>query len=150
MGEWLKRRYSSILSKDYSEVEISIDSTSYDRTIESALSNLAGWYPPFGKFVWNPNIDWQPIAVRSTPNEYDFMMGYSIPKCPAYEEAYAELMSSGTFKFLIEDSQPLFNYLSKITGRNVTTPSQALLIRDNLFVNSIYHKKYVAIDLQRL
>lgn len=120
---------------------------SNDRTIESALSNLAGWYPPIGKFVWNPNIDWQPIAVRSIPNEYDFLMGDPIPKCPAYEEAFAELMSSDTFKFLIEDCQPLFNYLSKSTGRNVTNPWHALLIHDNLFVNSIYHQKYVPLDL---
>lgn len=137
------RRYSSILNKAYSENEISIDSTSYDRTIESAMSNLAGMYPPFGKFVWNPNIDWQPIAVRSTPNEYDFLMGNPIPKCPAYEEAFDELMSSDKIKFLIEDSQPLFNFLSKSTGMNITSPKQALLIFDNLLVNSIYHKKYV-------
>lgn len=134
------------MSETYARNEILIDAAAYDRTIESALSNLAGMYPPFGKSVWNPNIDWQPIAIHSTPNEYDFLMGDPIPKCPAYDEAMTELMNSDEFKFLIEDSQPLFNYLSKSTGMNITTPWQALLIQDNLFVNSIYHKKYVLFE----
>lgn len=97
-------------------------------------------YPPFGKTVWNPSLEWQPIPVRSTPAEYDYQMGEPLPKCQAYEDASAALGNTKEYKDLIAESQELFNYLTKYTGQNITTLEDALLIRDNLFVNSIYHK----------
>ncbi len=46
-------------------------STSYNRTIMSALANMAGMYPPEGREIWNRSIPWQPIPIHSQPRETD-------------------------------------------------------------------------------
>lgn len=71
MGQWLRKRYSSLLSKTYNKDEIYIRSTDVDRTLMSALSNLAGLYEPVAKDVWNPDIHWQPIPVHTSPEKLD-------------------------------------------------------------------------------
>lgn len=141
LGQWLKKRYCDILSPKYSEDEIKIRSTTYDRTIESALANLAGMYPPNGNEIWNNNLEWQPIPVRSWPAEFDTLIGEPMPSCPAYEEAMEAVMKSQKIKETLEDSKPLFDYLTKNTGQNVTTFIEALMISDNLFINNLYNHK---------
>lgn len=37
----------------------------------TALSSLAGLYPPEGKDVWNERIQWQPIPVHTVPEKMD-------------------------------------------------------------------------------
>lgn len=66
-------------------------------------------------------------------------MGEPLPECQAYEDATAAQANTKKYKDLIQESQPLFNYLTQYTGENITTLDDALLIRDNLFVNNIYH-----------
>lgn len=107
--------------------------------MESAQSNLAGMFPPFGTSVWKQSLEWQPIPVRSIPADYDYQMGEPLPKCQAYEDASAALEKTKKYNDLILESQPLFNYLANHTGENITTLDGAVLIRDNLLVNSIHH-----------
>lgn len=71
LGQWLRQRYSSLLSQTYNKDEIYIRSTDVDRTLMSALSNLAGLYEPKEKDVWDPAIHWQPIPVHTTPEKMD-------------------------------------------------------------------------------
>lgn len=71
LGKWLRQRYSSLLNETYSENEIYVRSTDVDRTLASALSNLAGLYPPIGDEIWNKDIAWQPIPVHSIPERDD-------------------------------------------------------------------------------
>lgn len=71
MGQWLRKRYGSLLSDTYSKDEIYVRSTDVDRTLMSALSNLAGLYEPVKKDIWNPDIHWQPIPVHTQPEKTD-------------------------------------------------------------------------------
>ena len=59
----------------------------------SAMSNLAGLYPPKGNQVWNPHILWQPIPVHTKPLAEDNLL-WSDAECPRFNQLYKELMKS--------------------------------------------------------
>lgn len=139
MGIWLKARYSSILSKKYDEKELKVWSTDFDRTIESALSNVAGMYPPAPEEKFISNLPWQPIPVRSTPAEHDILLGWA--DCPAYAQDSEALMKSRRIVDMTATAKPLFEYISLHTGLNVTSITDAGLIYDNLYINSKYYHR---------
>ena len=68
-------------------------STDVDRTLMSALSNLAGLYPPKGNQIWNPNLMWQPIPVHTTPVLSDGLLS-SHSDCPRLKELYQQILKS--------------------------------------------------------
>ena len=76
-----------------SETDIYVRSTDVDRTLMSALSNLAGLYPPKGSQVWNPDLLWQPIPVHTRPLADDALLS-SHAECPRFKQIYEELMAS--------------------------------------------------------
>uniref|UniRef100_A0A1I8NCK5 acid phosphatase n=1 Tax=Musca domestica TaxID=7370 RepID=A0A1I8NCK5_MUSDO len=139
LGQWLRKRYSSLLSKTYNKDEIYIRSTDVDRTLMSALSNLAGLYEPVAKDVWNPDIHWQPIPVHTTPEKLDSVLAGKAG-CPAYEYAYSALLDSPEFQKLNDQYAYLYNYLTKYTGRTVDTLEGIQRINNTLFIEELYNK----------
>ena len=61
LGKFLRNRYNDFLGEKYDENDIYVRASDVDRTMMSAMSNLAGLYPPQGDQIWNPDIHWQPI-----------------------------------------------------------------------------------------
>ncbi|XP_073817292.1 acid phosphatase 1 isoform X3 [Musca autumnalis] len=139
LGQWLRKRYSSLLSKTYNKDEIYIRSTDVDRTLMSALSNLAGLYEPVDKDVWIPNINWQPIPVHTIPEKLDSVLAGKAA-CPAYEYAYSALLDSPEFQKLNDQYAYLYNYLTKYTGRTVDTLEDIQRINNTLFIEELYNK----------
>ena len=85
LGQWIRKRYDGFLSSNYSEQEIVVRSTDVDRTLMSAMSNLAGLYPPAGYWQWNQDLAWQPIPVHTVPQEEDTLLS-SHATCPRYKD----------------------------------------------------------------
>ena len=77
----------------FSETDIYVRSTDVDRTLMSALSNLAGLYPPKGSQVWNPHLLWQPIPVHTRPLAEDNLLS-SHAECPKFKQLFKELLQS--------------------------------------------------------
>ena len=65
LGKFLRSRYNHLIGEKYDENDIYVRASDVDRTMMSAMSNLAGLYPPKGDQIWNPNLLWQPIPVRN-------------------------------------------------------------------------------------
>uniref|UniRef100_A0A1I8P6L9 acid phosphatase n=1 Tax=Stomoxys calcitrans TaxID=35570 RepID=A0A1I8P6L9_STOCA len=139
LGKWLRQRYSSLLSKTYNKDEIFVRSTDVDRTLMSALSNLAGLYEPQAKDIWNPDIDWQPIPVHTVPEKYDSVLAAKAP-CPAYEYAYSALMDSPEIQKINDHYAYLFNYLTKNTGRACDSLAILQNLNNTFFIEELYNK----------
>lgn len=145
-GQWLRGRYDEdFLPKRYSENNIYVRSTDYDRTIASAQCNLAGLYPPTGDQVWNKTIKWQPIPVHNVPAANDWLLGGVLPACPAYDQELARVFASSDVQNVINEYQTQINYILHNAGEsfNVSSPDllmDVLLIRDTLYIEDLYKK----------
>ncbi|XP_023293172.2 prostatic acid phosphatase isoform X1 [Lucilia cuprina] len=139
LGQWLRKRYGSLLSDTYNKDEIYIRSTDVDRTLMSALSNLAGLYEPVKKDVWNPEIHWQPIPVHTQLEKSDPVLAGKAP-CPAYEYALSALKNSPEMQALNDRYAYLYNYLTKYTGMTVDSLEYVQRINNTLFIEELYNK----------
>ena len=140
LGEWLRKRYDGFLSSNYSEEEIYVRSTDVDRTLMSAMSNLAGLYPPSGYWVWNPDIPWQPIPVHTVPQQWDTLLSNKHAQCPRLTHIREQLQDSQFMKSLYEDNKDLFDYISKHSGWEIKTVEKLDWVYDSLLVEYIYNK----------
>ena len=73
-GRFLRERYNGFLSDVYSPKEIFVQSSDADRAIMSALSNMAGMWPPSPndpKSNWNAALPWQPVPIHTIPKSLD-------------------------------------------------------------------------------
>jgi len=139
LGQYLRRRYGSkILREEYNETDIYVRSTDVDRTLMSALSNLAGLYPPKGNQIWNPNLLWQPVPVHTRPLEYDNLLS-SHAECPRFKQLYEEVMKSKEIQALNEKFQWLYEYISNHTGAIIDNPVEVDYVFDALLIEQIYN-----------
>ncbi|XP_067619397.1 prostatic acid phosphatase [Eurosta solidaginis] len=138
LGKWLRKRYDSILNLTYSEDEIYVRSTDVDRTLASAMSNLAGLYPPVGEEIWNKNIAWQPIPVHTMPEKLDKELAGKA-YCAAYDYARSTLFNSLEFQKLNQRYQYLYDYLTKYTGKKVSTLEAVQRLNNTFFIESLYN-----------
>ncbi|KAM6159681.1 prostatic acid phosphatase isoform 2-T2 [Erethizon dorsatum] len=65
LGEYLRKRYGQFLNGTYKHEQVYIRSTDVDRTLMSAMANLAALFPPVGTSIWNPSLLWLPIPVHT-------------------------------------------------------------------------------------
>ncbi|KAA0191302.1 hypothetical protein HAZT_HAZT011521 [Hyalella azteca] len=72
LGRWFRKRYDRLLSRHWNASQISVTSTSVDRTLNSAQANLQGLYAdmdPARRF--DDTLNWSPVPVRTTPMAED-------------------------------------------------------------------------------
>jgi len=138
LGQWIRARYDGFLSSNYSEQEIVVRSTDVDRTLMSALSNLAGLYPPAGYWEWNRDLAWQPIPVHTIPQEEDMLLS-SHATCPRFTQLHKEVLEESVFmKNIYNENRELFEYISNNVGENITDIVHLDYIFDTLLIESIY------------
>ncbi|XP_062034999.1 prostatic acid phosphatase isoform X2 [Lepus europaeus] len=71
LGEHIRKRYGRFLNESYNHEQVYVRSTDVDRTLMSAMINLAALFPPEGPSIWNPSLLWQPIPVHTVPLSED-------------------------------------------------------------------------------
>ena len=119
LGRWLRQRYTDWLSPTYDRAEVVIRSTDVDRTLMSALSNLAGLFPPQGDQVWDEELPWQPIPVHTVPQDEDYLLS-SHAHCPRFEELQKDIESGEWMRDIYTSNRDLFEYVSLNAGENIT------------------------------
>ncbi|XP_045435247.1 prostatic acid phosphatase isoform X5 [Pipistrellus kuhlii] len=84
LGEYIRKRYGKFLNESYKHQQVYVRSTDIDRTLMSAMTNLAALFPPDGISLWNPNLPWQPIPVHTVPLMEDRDFIETLPKLSGY------------------------------------------------------------------
>lgn len=139
LGQWSRARYQNLLGGNFHVNDVYVRSSDVDRTIMSAQTNLAGLFPPSGNEIWNKNIPWQPIPVHVVPENDDYILGGVLPPCRAFDNAYEAYLQSDEFQKFNESIQPIFEYLTESLGVPVNDFLVVLMIRDGLFIESVYN-----------
>nr|BAN20384.1 acid phosphatase-1 [Riptortus pedestris] len=137
LGQWFRNRYEHLLPEGkYSPSLIYIQSTDMDRTIMSALSNLAGLFPPDNAEEWFNKIPWQPIPVHTTPEKLDKVLAMKYP-CPKFEAEYRALLKSKEIMEFNKRHQELYDYVAKHTGLVVDGPVQLEYLYSTLLIEAM-------------
>ncbi|KRZ71703.1 Lysosomal acid phosphatase [Trichinella papuae] len=118
LGNFLRRKYSKLLSKSYKSYEIYVRSTNTSRTLASAACNLAGLYPSI-----QPEI----IPIHTVAEEEDFLLKTGLP-CPGYDSAYKK-DSRKVFSKIDKANKDFFKFVAKMSGiRDASTKSIGRLV----------------------
>eukprot|EP00051_Salpingoeca_urceolata_P005813 m.77653 g.77653 ORF g.77653 m.77653 type:complete len:474 (+) comp14554_c0_seq3:638-2059(+) len=89
LGTYFKRRYIDhyqLIGPEYHPESMYIRSTDVDRTIMSAQSQLAGWFPQTSSVFKEPHILWRPVPVHSLNMPDGLLRPYDKGTCPRFTE----------------------------------------------------------------
>ncbi|CAF1541842.1 unnamed protein product [Adineta steineri] len=136
LGGYLRNRYGSLLSPNYTTSEIVIRSTDVDRTLMSAQSNIVGLYPVFNKT--DDKVPIQPIPIHTVSINLDFLLGQN--DCPRYDQLEEEVNESDDVKKMNQYYESFFKNLQEWTGLTNITVYNAWDVADTIFVEHIYNK----------
>ncbi|XP_032666443.1 venom acid phosphatase Acph-1-like [Odontomachus brunneus] len=106
------------------------------RTTEYALSMLsaqlvnAGLWPPVEEEMWIAGVNWQPMPTDYVELKEDILMLGSL--CPNFISRINEVLETAETREMISQYQPLFDYLSYYTEKNISTPSDVALLYSSL------------------
>lgn len=135
LGVYMRDRYKHFLSDDYKASEIRVVSTDYNRTIMSAMANLAGMFPPTRKndlsaaSLWSL---WQPIPIHNWPT--DIME----PDCPIKKTISQQIQTSSAALQLMSDNRDLLEFLRLKTGSSLAAPHDIVVIYDSLICEKFH------------
>uniref|UniRef100_A0A1D5QQZ0 acid phosphatase n=1 Tax=Macaca mulatta TaxID=9544 RepID=A0A1D5QQZ0_MACMU len=96
--------------------QVYIQSTDVDRTLMSAMTNLAALFPPEGVSIWNPNLLWQPIPVHTVPLSEDQLLYLPFRNCPRFQELGSETLTSEEFQKRLHPYKDFIATLGKLSG----------------------------------
>lgn len=133
MGKYLRRRYFKLLGDGrYSSDKVYVRSTDKDRTLMSAVANLAGLFPPEKDQIWNNDIkNWLPIPIHTVPRELDHVVAAKRP-CPRYKNALKEQLKSAEFLALADSIKEHKKTINKYAGFENADYADMIFVLDNL------------------
>jgi len=109
LGKYLRERYQGFIGNAYSATEIYVRSSDMDRTLMSALSNLAGLFHQ-SEALLDPSLPWQPIPVHTVKLSDDHLL-HTLSDCPKYLTALQKMTTSN---MLIEASKPFQDLIEQM------------------------------------
>lgn len=134
LGQTLRKKYDRFLGELYLANEISVVSSYASRCQMSAMTFLAGLFPPVGSQVWNEELLWQPIPVNPIPRSTDNLIAakasckaFTVEKKKSDEELHASLKK--------EDTE-LFQQLSEHSGLSISNIEQVETLYSILKIES--------------
>ncbi|XP_056156936.1 lysosomal acid phosphatase [Lampris incognitus] len=139
LGKFLRKRYSDFLNDSYDRHEISVRSTDYDRTLMSAEANLAGLYPPSGRQIFTPDLEWQPIPVHTVPQDQERLLSFPLGDCPQYKQLMNETEHTEEFLNVTRQYQDFIELVKNKTGLKNANVESVWSVYDTLYCESLHN-----------
>ncbi|XP_057337524.1 lysosomal acid phosphatase-like [Microplitis mediator] len=134
LGQLLRTLYNDLLGDLYNPKNLIARSTDYARTRMSLQLLLAGLFPPKESQVWNKNLIWQPVVTSYVARAEDFLL---VPiLCPRYIAELEKVKELPEIKNKIDIFLPLMRNLTLLTGKNISSPFDLLLLYNVLMAES--------------
>lgn len=137
LGTWLRRRYGgSLIRPKYNLNDIYVQSSDYDRTLQSAAVNLAAIFPDdcqFGK-----HFSCQLVPIHTIPKHLDYMIA-SERKCPAFVRAESDALPQFTDK-LFTKHKAMLDFVRQHSGFPLKGMWDVQDLYDTLFIQDLYNK----------
>ncbi|KAK3772845.1 hypothetical protein RRG08_017409 [Elysia crispata] len=139
LGQYVKARYDGFISTShYDQNEISIESSSMPRCLDSAYTHLAGLFPPQGDQIWKDDLLWQPIPVQTRPMEEDNKLALRKP-CPRYEELFKKMEQKPHFQEEQKRNKKFYDMVRENTGITNKKWTQFVHVADTLICERIHN-----------
>ncbi|XP_023444307.1 prostatic acid phosphatase [Dasypus novemcinctus] len=116
LGDYMRKRYRRFLNESYKHEQVYIRSTDIDRTLMSAMTNLAALFRPEGASIWNPSLPWQPVPVHTVPVSEDRLLYMPFKHCPRFQELMEETLKSEEFQKRLDPYKDFLETLPKLSG----------------------------------
>lgn len=116
LGEFIRQTYTPhLISSLYRKDQVYIRSTSFDRTIMSALCQSSGIFPPSVDERFNSELVWRPVPVHENANEL-----LSVNNCPRYQKLLAEYPGTSEYSEMSIRNADLLKLISRATNTDVS------------------------------
>ena len=121
LGEFFRQRYTpGLLNSNYTRNQVTVRSTNFDRTIMSALSQLAGLFPPSEDQVFERSLQWQPIPVIDmSERDINILRGLNA-YCPEYKKLMDNYHNTEEYIEMSTKYADLLNRISTATNSTAT------------------------------
>ncbi|XP_011644162.1 venom acid phosphatase Acph-1-like [Pogonomyrmex barbatus] len=125
-GTYLRQVYDEFLGDTYTDNIMRTRTTENTLSILSAQLVNAGLWPPKENQMWIEGLNWQPIPFDYVKLEEDTLLVGSL--CPNFVSQMNQVLQTTETQKILMQYQSLFDYLSKVTERNISTPSDVALL----------------------
>ncbi|VDN58494.1 unnamed protein product [Dracunculus medinensis] len=142
LGKHIRERYvehfAPFLSPTYNHKEIYIRSTDVNRTLISAMANVAGMFSsdPYNRDRNMSNLMWTPVPIHTVELSTDYI-GYYQANCKRADQLFDNIRISDEFKRMVSDNKEFVEFLTNKTGMKVDF-SQIPIIYD-IYKTEITH-----------
>ncbi|VDO07913.1 unnamed protein product [Rodentolepis nana] len=123
LGQFIRKRYSNIISEGFKQAEIHIRSTGTERTIRSATYFSLGL-----NSLTSSELPHLP-PVFSSPKKHDSLLKMSYP-CPAFSKLFTAFLDSNLSREFAQTELKLFEELKNFTDFEYDTASPHFALRD--------------------
>ncbi|KAJ8728559.1 hypothetical protein PYW07_006255 [Mythimna separata] len=128
LGQFIRRRYDSLLSPYYNKSEIYIRSTDSTRAKMTVLSAMAAVYPG-DEDGWSDDVNWSPVPYTTVPAKYDFNL--AVVNCPNLLSDFTSLEDLTDPFPSLEQYTDALDQWSEVIGFNISSqPVYAYILND--------------------
>ncbi|VDN10591.1 unnamed protein product [Dibothriocephalus latus] len=130
LGTWIRETYNYFIPRQYHASIFHMRSTDFDRTLMSAMANLAGLFRHSNSSLEKYNIHWRPIPVHTVKQTSEIM--FASAPCPRFKQLLEESYKSDETKAFFDKHKTLFDLLRKESGWPELGAHNFWIIEDDL------------------